>query len=323
MAIYNGAMPLRGVALWCLLAVTLAGCSAASGMSYPAASSSTEPSPAQTAVSSPPTAAVVASGTVTKVLVFIEENHSLSQMRVAMPYTFGLARKFGYATRYTAIRHPSLPNYLAIAGGQTFGVTDDGSPSAHPIGGASVFGQAIAAGKTAMVYAEGMPGNCAITSGGVRYAVKHNPWAYFTAERGSCRKYDVSTDQLNAAIVNGKLPNVGMVIPNLCNDAHDCPLDTADTWFRNWMTTIFAGPDWKSGHLAVVLTADEADNSAQNTVLTVVIHPSQKANVVISPLTHYSLTRLCEEVAGTPYLFNASSAPSMATAFGLPLPGAP
>jgi acid phosphatase len=52
-------------------------------------------------------------------------------------------------------------------------------------------------------------------------------------------------------------------------------------------------------------------------VLTVVIHPSQKGNVVTSPLTHYSLTRLYEEVAGVPYLFASASAPSMTTAFGL------
>jgi acid phosphatase len=43
---------------------------------------------------------------VTKVLVFIVENHSLSQMKSQMPYTFGLAQRFGYATNYTAIQHP-------------------------------------------------------------------------------------------------------------------------------------------------------------------------------------------------------------------------
>jgi len=41
--------------------------------------------------------------------------------------------------------------------------------------------------------------------------------------------------------------------------------------------------------------------------------------VVTSHLTHYSLTRLYEEVSGTPYLFGAATAPSLVTAFGLPL----
>src|SRR5450759_2614287 len=60
---------------------------------------------------------------VTKVLVFVEENHSLNEMKAQMPYTFNLATRYGYASNYKAIGHPSLPNYLAIAGGSTFGVT--------------------------------------------------------------------------------------------------------------------------------------------------------------------------------------------------------
>jgi phosphatidylinositol-3-phosphatase len=79
------------------------------------------------------------------------------------------------------------------------------------------------------------------------------------------------------------------------------------------------GPDWASGHLVVVLTADEDDRSQDNTVLTVVVHPSQSGNVVSTPLNHYSLTRLYEEVAGTPFLHNAATAASMAQAFGLPV----
>jgi len=259
------------------------------------------------------------SGAVAKVLVFVAENHSLGQMRSQMPYAFGLAQRFGYATAYTAIRHPSLPNYIAIASGQTHGISNDDSPSANPVPGESVFGQAVASGKTATVFADGMPHSCATTDGGSGYAVKHNPWTYFIHERGACQKFDVPIGQLDLAIAVGALPDVGMVIPNLCHDAHDCPLGVADAWFEGWMTKVFEGADWKSGHLAVVLTADEDDRSAGNTVLTVVIHPSQKAKVVTTRLTHYSLTRLYEEVAGLPYLAGAATAPSMATAFGLPL----
>lgn len=308
----------RGAALVGILAVAASGCSTTS--SSPGVASSPHGLPAQTAnPTSTPTGAFVPPGVVTKVLVFIEENHSLSQMKSGMPYAFGLAQQFGYATGYTAIQHPSLPNYIAIAGGQTYGITNDDKPSQNPVPGTSVFGQALASGKTAAAYVDGMPQSCATSNGGSDYAVKHNPWAYFINERDICQRYDVPVDRLAVAIASGTLPNVGMVIPSLCNDAHDCPLSTADGWFKSWMTKIFDGPDWTSGHLAVVLTADEDDKSSNNRVLTVVIHPSQKANVVASPLTHYSLTRLLEEVAGTPFLFGAGPAPSMANAFGLPI----
>ena len=59
--------------------------------------------------------------------------------------------------------------------------------------------------------------------------------------------------------------------------------------------------------------------SAGNTVLTVVIHPSQRSHVVTTALSHYSLTGLYQEVTGTPSLSGAAPAPSMTTAFGLPI----
>ncbi len=291
--------------------------------------SAVPPSPSSRSGGQPPAVPTgigtpAASGVVTKVLVFVMENHSLAQMRSQMPYSAALADRFGYATRYRGIGHPSLPNYIAIASGQTHGITDDGDPAVNTItGGKSIFGQAIAAGKTAGVFAEGMTNNCASTSGGNGYAVKHNPWVYFAAEQELCQKFDVPIQKLAGAIAGGRLPTVGMVVPNLCNDAHDCPLSTADSWFAGWMTRIFAGPDWTSGRLAVILTADENDNSAGNTVLTVVIHPSQHGNVVSTPLTHYSLTRLYADVSGVIRPSRADTAPSMSLAFGLPLAGLP
>jgi hypothetical protein len=257
----------------------------------------------------------------TKVLIFIEENHSLAQMQSGMPYTASLAQKYGYATKYDAISHPSLPNYLAIASGSTFGITDDKSPAAHPLDAQTVFGQAWAGGRTAKTYAESAKKNCD-TQGTALYAVRHNPWLYFTpaAERSKCLTSDVPFGQFAGDVTNGRLPNVGFVVPNLCNDAHDCSLATADAWFRQRMQAVFNGPDWKSGRLVVILTADEAGRgAATNTVLTVVIHPSQNHKVVTTPLTHYSLTRLCEDIVHAPYLNNAASAASMSAAFGLPI----
>jgi hypothetical protein len=266
-------------------------------------------------------AGATATTDVTKVLVFVVENHSLQQMRRGMPWLNGLAKQYGYATRYHAITHPSLPNYLAMAGGTTAGVTDDNAPSSHPIASPSVFGQAIEAGRTAKTYAEGMTSNCLLSSTG-RYAVKHNPWAYYTptSERPACQQFDLPETALSADITAGTLPNVGMVIPDLCNDAHDCSLGTADNWFKTRMQAIMAGPDWQSGHLAVILTADEDDSSQSNTVLTMVVHPSQRGHVVSTALNHYSLTRLLEDVGhASSHLNNAATAADMASAFGLPI----
>jgi hypothetical protein len=283
------------------------------------ATPTTTASPTPTITPTPTTTATAGANQVSKVLTFVEENHSLTQMQNGMPYAYSIAKQYGYATNYTATKHPSLPNYIAIASGQTFGISDDNAPSAHKLPGQTVFGQAVANGKTAKTYADGMQSNCALVAGGNRYAVKHNPWAYFTstAERAACNKYDVPESALQADITAGNLPTVGLVVPNLCNDAHDCSLATADAWFKQRLQAIMAGPDWKSGHLAVVLTADEDDKNSGNKVLTVVIHPSLHGKVVSTSLTHYSYSAFLSHMSGSKPLANAATAPSFATAFGL------
>lgn len=276
--------------------------------------------PAAPEPSAPDTFATVQPAKVTKLLVFVVENHSLDQMREAMPYTAALGKQFAVATSYQAVTHPSLPNYLAMTGGSTFGITDDDPPSSHTTDQPSVFGQALSLGKTAKLYAEGMPGNCATQNSG-QYAVKHNPWAYHLTERSSCEKYDVPITELGKDVADGRLPNAGMVVPDLCNDAHDCDLAVADGWLRTQIGMVMAGPDWRAGHLAIVVTADEDDHHQDNLVLTAVAHPSMHGAVVTTPLTHYSLARLYSEVLGAEPLGEARSAPSMATAFGLELSG--
>lgn len=255
---------------------------------------------------------------VTKLLTFVVENHSADQMRSQMPYVWSLAQRYGYASDYRGLRHPSLPNYLAIAGGSMFGVADNDPPSKHRLSGPSVFGAAIRAGKTATLYAEAMSTPCQQEAQGT-YAVKHNPWAYFADERSLCEKHNISMQTFSADVSRGDLPAVGMVIPDLCNDAHDCPLSQADQWFQTYVGQVLAGPDWKAGRLAVVITADEDDGHHGNQILTVVAHPDLSGAVVTTPLDHYALSRSYSEVAGTEPLGLARSAASLLGAFGLPV----
>lgn len=264
----------------------------------------------------------------TKVLTVVEENKSAASALRSMPWLAGQARSYGSTTSYTALTHPSLPNYLALAGGSTFGVGDDAEPAAHPISGPSVFDTALAAHATAKSYVEAMPANCALSTSGT-YPVKHNPWAYFSdpASRANCRRYDVPagttrSGALRSDILAGRLPTVGMLIPDICHDAHDCPMRTADDWLRGWMSVITQGPDWKAGRLAVVVTFDEDDYSAHNTVLTAVLAPGVRSVVARTPLTHYSWTRYAGELAKAPPLRGARTAPSLSAGFpGLAAPG--
>jgi acid phosphatase len=255
---------------------------------------------------------------VTKVLVFMVENHSLAQMRVGMPRTYAFASQHAYGTGYRAIRHPSLPNYIAIAAGSTLGVRDDANPSRHRLTENNVFRQALRAGRTAKVYADSMRRPCALTNHG-RYAVRHNPWSYFSAprDRAACRRYDVNAAHLARDAAAGTLPNVGFVIPNVVHDAHDGTLGQADAWISRRIADVTAGPDWRSGRLAIVVTADEDDGHSRNRVLTVVATVDQAPRVVTARLNHYSLTGFLQQVLHVRRLHRARSAPSLAGAFGV------
>ena len=58
------------------------------------------------------------------VFIIVMENHSADQA-LSGAFTASLAATYGMAENYHAITHPSLPNYLAITSGSTWGVEDD------------------------------------------------------------------------------------------------------------------------------------------------------------------------------------------------------
>lgn len=253
----------------------------------------------------------------TKVLTVVEENHSYTQATAGMPYLMGLASQYAYASAWSAVAHPSLPNYLGIVGGDTFGVSSDTEavPSPKVGGAASVFGQARATGKTAKTYADSMPASCSTAPSG-EYAPKHNPWVYFGAEARTCQQFDVPESGFLTDAISNALPNAGMLVPNLCNDAHDCSLATADNWLKERLPTVLSSTDFTSGRLTVVVTFDEDDNTSANQVLTVVMNAGMtKHGQVMTPLSHYSLTGYYDRVLGTPLLRKAT--PDLAGAFGL------
>ena len=116
-----------------------------------------------------------------------------------------------------------------------------------------------------------------------------------------------------------RLPDVGLVVPDLSDDAHDGSLGAADGWLRDRLPVVLASNDFTSGRLAVIVTADEDDRSSGNVVLTTVLHASLDGRhaVVSTPLTHYSLTRLYAQVSGAVPLAAGATAPDLASAFDL------
>jgi acid phosphatase len=186
-----------------------------------------------------------------------------------------------------------------------------------------VFGQLLATRHTAKTYAEAMRAPCELHSDG-RYAVKHNPWAYFstTTERSACRRYDVAAGTVSAGalhddVARGALPTLGFVVPDLCHDGHNCSTATADAWLKGWVPVLMRGSDYRAGRLVIVITFDEDDHTASNRVLTAVIHPSLTHKVVSLARNHYSLSASISGLAGRTPLQHAARAANLLGAFNL------
>jgi len=254
------------------------------------------------------------------VVVIVMENHSFSQIAGHSPYLNGLAATCGLATSYHAGWHPSLPNYIAMTSGGTQGIVSDCSPSATcSTAAASVFSQL---GSGWRAYQESMPSTCSKTNSG-RYAVRHNPPAYFRNLAVSCPVQDVplgttTAGALQRDLAAGTLPRYAFITPNLCSDEHDCSIATGHAWLGRWIPRILGARNYAAGDTALFVTYDEDGHNEGNRVYTVVVSPSTPRGVrVATSHTHFALLLTTEQMLGLPCLGEACRATSLRAGFHL------
>lgn len=262
-----------------------------------------------------------ATGALQHVVIVVEENKPASSIigNPAAPYLNSLAQSSAQASHYSAVTHPSLPNYLALTSGTTAGITTDCNP---PGGSCLDTGPNLAqsldrAGRSWRMYAESMPQPCS-TANTALYAVKHNPFLYFpsvTADAAYCRSHDVPYDRLTADLATpSSLPDFAFVSPNLCDDMHDCSVAQGDAWLRTNIPRILASPAFTRQHSLLVVTFDEGD-SADNVVPCLFAGPAARQHTIVAqPFTHYSLLRTVEDAWGLPPLAPADAGAAPMTA---------
>src|SRR5438046_3318793 len=89
------------------------------------------------------------------VFVIVLENTPY-QVALRQRYIAGLARQYAVATNYSEISNPSLPNYLAMTSGSTWGITDDEFHTLPATG----LGQPLSAARiSCKAYMEGFTGD--------------------------------------------------------------------------------------------------------------------------------------------------------------------
>lgn len=238
-------------------------------------------------------------------VVFENKEFGLIYGNSKMPYFNQLAKSYTLLTQHYAVTHPSLPNYLAMIGGDTFGIDFDCT---------SCFVDAVslpdlieASGRAWKAYQEDMPSPCFSGTESGNYAMKHNPFIYFKPirlDKERCARSDVPFTQLSADLAAGTLPNFIFITPNLCNDAHDCPISVTDDWLKNLMGQLTPALDAEGKPYLIVLTWDEGQGNhsccglppaAGGRIATILVSPQVKTGFQDdTPYSHYSLLKTIE-----------------------------
>jgi hypothetical protein len=282
--------PLVPLALVAALAVSCASPPVATTTPSPSPSESLSPSPTPTESPSP-------APSNPHIFVIVMENASLATALRAPPIE-RLAAKYVLATNYQSVSSPSLPNYLAMTSGSTWGITDN---EYHLLPAGGLGAQLTAAGVTWRAYVEGL------TSAGCfrspyPYALKHNPFAYYG---GACPENVVSLDPLEGDLA-GDTPSLVWITPGLCHDGHDCPLAEAGSWLEELVGRIVASPAWRD-HGVLFVVWDEGDDGSSIVPL-ILASPDLESRRVDVAYDHYSLLAAIEDRFGLPRLGAAKDA---------------
>jgi acid phosphatase len=236
------------------------------------------------------------------IYVIVMENHEYGSIVGSShaPYVNWLIRHYGLATNYHAVTHPSLPNYLALFAGSTYGIRDD---AIHNLTARNLADQLAAHGRTWRVYAQDLPSRCyagKTAYGGVdlvgaagSYVRSHEPAISFTDISRSATRCGRIT---HLAGFSPTAASFELIVPNLTNDMHNGTIAQGDAFLRAFVPRITGSPAFTTSLL--VITWDEGNTTlgGGGHVATIVISRAVRTGFRSSiSHSHYSLLRTIED----------------------------
>jgi acid phosphatase len=276
-------------------------------------------SPASGPATSPRSATVPAFA---HVYLIVMENHEYGSIVGSSyaPYINSLIRRYGLATNFDSVAHPSEPNYLALFAGSTFGIRDDGT---YNLTAKNLADQLQAHGRTWHVYAQDLPSSCSTVAsarGGVdlvglagTYARKHEPAISFTDISRTTR----CTRITRLTSFSPTAASFELIVPNMTNDMHDGTIAQGDAFLHAFVPRITTSAAF--AHSLLLITWDEGSTSlgGGGHVATLVISPSVSAGRRSSVShTHYSILRTIEDAWGLGCLAHSCTANDLREFFG-------
>jgi hypothetical protein len=176
------------------------------------------------------------------IYVIMLENHSKSSVidDPNAPYITSLAHKFGMASMYYGVTHPSMPNYIAATAGDNFGIQDDNDQNVVNFDRRNLVDQLEKAGISWGAYMQTLPHNkldrfgptYSKASGDADpeqpgkqealYAKKHNPFVLFDDVKNSAARLSQVKDYsaLGHDLDSRNAPQFVWITPNQCSDMH-------------------------------------------------------------------------------------------------------
>jgi hypothetical protein len=254
-----------------------------------------------------------AGGGPTHIAVIVMENEEYGDIigNHETPFINALARKSAQARQMYAITHPSLPNYLALTGGSTFGIDSD--CTGCRVKAASLVDQLERARVSWRAYMEDLPHPCFTGGGANGYAKKHDPFLYYTpitARPARCGQV-VPLTRLAGDERAGRLPRFLWITPNLCHDMHDCDPATGDRFLAGLVPGLLARLGRRG---LLVLTWDEGSSddgccrlARGGHIVSILAGPGARPRARMdTPTDHYSVLQTIEDLLGLPRLRGAA-----------------
>lgn len=253
-------------------------------------------------------------GAPSHIAVIVLENKEYSDVigSPQAPYVNRLASRSALARNLYAITHPSLPNYLALTGGSTFGIDSDCTGCS--VSETSLVDQLGRAGLSWKAYMEGIPHGC-FTGAESRgdYAKKHDPFSYYTRvmrNPARCRLI-VPLSQLHADERAGRLPAFVWITPNLCHDMHDCSVAIGDRFLSGLVGPLLRalGPrgllimTWDEGTSEDGCCRSAAGGRVAAILAGGLARPGARLD---TPADHYSILQTVEDLLRLPRLRGAA-----------------
>jgi hypothetical protein len=238
------------------------------------------------------------------VVLIVFENHEVDDVLGSSdaPTFNRLGSQYATISNYTAVAHPSLPNYLALVSGSTQGIDSDCTDCI--VAGRSLADTLAASRKTWKTYAEGLPRTGFTGASSGRYAKKHNPFVYFRRNLTPARLQRVVPLSRFLPDVRGRrLPTFSLVIPDLCHDMHDCSVSTGDTWLASFLKPLLRGSVLKRSAVFVVFDEGTSDVGGGGRIAALALGPLVRPHSKSTGATnHYGLLRTIESGLRLPLL---------------------